>query len=254
MQVTEMDRLELLSKCLNLAEGRESPESWWDWWHKHESEIENLLNYGEFLKLKPRAHGFSWVPVLGSQKEAIAILEKNGIAFEASDLYQKQYLDELNAYCKKQKQAQQERQKKFRTQHPEWFARYPKFSKILAKVLDSSDEVQSAATAERIMETEKRLEFTLPTQVREFFFLTGGVNISADLSIDLSRLFTLTIHEELYCVLGEFWKEADGDLLLLRSGEEIIWYYAHEQDKVKFLQNTMYELLEKEFVHYLQKR
>ena len=36
-------------------------------------------------------------------------------------------------------------------------------------------------------------------------------------------------------MLGEFWKEADGDQLLLRPGEETIWYYAHEQDKVKRL-------------------
>ena len=74
-----MDKLELFSKCLNLVEGRENPESWWGWWNEHESEVEKLLNHGEFLKLKPRSHGFSWVPVFGSQKGAITILEKNGI-------------------------------------------------------------------------------------------------------------------------------------------------------------------------------
>ena len=55
----------------------------------------------------------------------------------------------------------------------------------------------------------------------------------------------MTIHGEKYCVLGEFWKEADGDQLLLRTGEETIWYYAHEQDKVKRLCNDLIELLEK---------
>ena len=34
-------------------------------------------------------------------------------------------------------------------------------------------------------------------------------------------------------MLGELLKEADGDQLLLRPGEDTIWYYAHEQDKVK---------------------
>ena len=48
-----MDKLELFSKCLNLVEGRENPESWWGWWNEHESEVEKLLNHGEFLKLKP---------------------------------------------------------------------------------------------------------------------------------------------------------------------------------------------------------
>ena len=227
-----MDKLELFSKCLNLVEGRENPESWWGWWNEHESEVEKLLNHGEFLKLKPRSHGFSWVPVFGSQKGAITILEKNGIAFEISNLYQERYLEELDAYCKEQKRVQREKQKKFKAQHPEWFTQYPKFSKMLAKVLDSSDEIKSAATVEKIVEIEKKLGFILPTQVREFF--------------------NLTIHEEHYCVLGEFWKEADGDLLLLRPGEETVWYYAHEQDKVKFLRNTMYELLEKELVNYLR--
>ena len=233
-----MDKLELFSKCLNLVEGRENPESWWGWWNEHESEVEKLLNHGEFLKLKPRSHGFSWVPVFGSQKGAITILEKNGIAFEISNLYQERYLEEVAAYCK--------------AQHPEWFTQYPKFSKMLAKVLDSSDEIKSAATVEKIVEIEKKLGFILPTQVREFFLITEGVNVSTGLSISLSQLFNLTIHEEHYCVLGEFWKEADGDLLLLRPGEETVWYYAHEQDKVKFLRNTMYELLEKELVNYLR--
>ena len=49
----------------------------------------------------------------------------------------------------------------------------------------------------------------------------------------------------------EFWKEADGDQLLLRPGEETIWYYAHEQDKVKRLCNDMTELLEKKLARYL---
>ncbi len=164
-----MDKMDLFSKCLNLAEGRESPESWWNWWNEHESEVEKLLNHGEFLKLKPRSHGFSWVPVFGSQKGAIAILEKNGIVFEISNLYQERYLEELDAYCKEQKRVQREKQKKFKAEHPEWFTRYPKFSKMLAKVLDSSDEIKSAATAEKIVEIEKKLGFILPTQVREFF-------------------------------------------------------------------------------------
>ena len=151
-----MDKLELFSKCLNLVEGRENPESWWGWWNEHESEVEKLLNHGEFLKLKPRSHGFSWVPVFGSQKGAITILEKNGIAFEISNLYQERYLEELDAYCKEQKRVQREKQKEFKAQHPEWFTQYPKFSKMLAKVLDSSDEIKSAATVEKIVEIEKK--------------------------------------------------------------------------------------------------
>ena len=96
----------------------------------------NLLSRGEFLKLKPCRHGFQWVPVFGSQKGAIAILEKSGTAFEASNLYQERYLAELDAFCKEQKRVQREKQKEFKASHPELFGRYPKFSKALAKVLD----------------------------------------------------------------------------------------------------------------------
>lgn len=67
---------------------------------------------------------------------------------------------------------------------------------------------------------------------------------------DFQWVPVLTIHGERYCVLGEFWKEADGDQLLLHPGEETIWYYAHEQDKVKCLCNDMTELLEKKLARY----
>ena len=75
-----MDSEVLTIKLLDLAEGRETPETWQNWWGEHETELEALLSRGEFLKLKPCRHGFQWVPVFGSQKGAIAILEKSGTA------------------------------------------------------------------------------------------------------------------------------------------------------------------------------
>ena len=246
-----MNKESLTAKLLDLVEGRETPESWRNWWDEHEPELETLLSRGEFLKLKPCRHGFQWVPVFGSQKGAIAILEKNGTAFEASNLYQEQYLAELDAFCKEQERVQREKQREFKADNPELFQRYPKFSKALAKVLDPSDEIQPAATGEQIAGRESVLDFTLPSQVREFFLLTAGIQVSTGVTIDLSGLFNLTIHGERYCVLGEFWKEADGDQLLLRPGEETIWYYAHEQDKVKRLCNDITELLEKKLARYL---
>ena len=241
----------LAIKLLDLAEGRETPESWRSWWDEHEPELENLLSRGEFLKLKPCRHDFRWVPVLTSQKGAIAILEKSSTAFEASNLYQEQYLAELDAFCKEQERVQRKKQKEFKANNPELFCRYPKFSKALAKALEPSDEIQPAATEEQIASQESVLDFTLPAQVREFFLLTAGIQVSTGVILSLSGMFDLTIHGERYCVLGEFWKEADGDQLLLRPGEETIWYYAHEQDKVKRLCNDMTELLEKKLAWYL---
>ena len=249
-----MNKDALTAKLLDLAEGRETPETWRSWWDEHESELETLLNRGEFLKLKPCRHGFQWVPVFGSQKGAIAILEKSGTAFEASNLYQERYLAELEAFCKEQERVQRKKQKEFKTSNPELFGRYPKFSKALAKVLDPSDEIKPAAIEEQIRNQESVLDFTLPAQVREFFLLTAGIQASVGVTIDLSGLFDLTIHGEWYCVLGEFWKEADGDQLLLRPGEETIWYYAHEQDKIKRLCSDMTELLEKKLARYLNEQ
>ena len=244
----------LAIKLLDLAEGRETPESWRSWWDEHEPELENLLSRGEFLKLKPCRHDFRWVPVLTSQKGAIAILEKSSTAFEASNLYQERYLAELDAFCKEQERVQRKKQKEFKANNPELFCRYPKFSKALAKALEPSDEIQPAATEEQIASQESVLDFTLPAQVREFFLLTAGIQVSTGVILSLSGMFDLTIHGERYCVLGEFWKEADGDQLLLRPGEETIWYYAHEQDKVKRLCNDMTELLEKKLARYLNEQ
>lgn len=249
-----MDKETLITKLLDLAEGRETPESWREWWNEHEAELESMLNRGEYLKLKPCQHGFQWVPLFGSQKGAIAILEKNSIAFEASNLYQERYLAELDAFCKEQERVQREKQAKFKADNPEMFRRYPKFSKALAKVLDTSDEIKPAATEEQIGNQESVLDFTLPPHVREFFLLTAGINVSTGVILTLSGMFDLTIHGERYCVLGEFWKEADGDQLLLRPREETIWYYAHEQDKVKRLCNDMTELLEKKLARYLNEQ
>ena len=248
---TPMNKESLTVKLLDLVEGRETPETWWSWWDEHETELETLLNRGEFLKLKPCRHGFQWVPVLTSQKGAIAILEKGGTAFEVSNLYQERYLAELDAFCKDQERVQREKQAKFKADNLELFRRYPKFSKALAKVLDPTDEIQPAATEEQIGNQESVLGFTLPSQMREFFLLTAGINVSTGVILSLSGMFNLTIHGERYCVLGEFWKEADGDQLLLCPGEETIWYYAHEQDKVKRLCNNMTELLEKKLARYL---
>ncbi len=246
-----MDKESLKVKLLDLVEGRETSETWRSWWDDHESELETLLSRGEFLKLKPCRHGFQWVPVLTSQKGGIAILKKSGTAFKASNLYQERYLAELDAFCEEQKRVQREKQKEFKANNPELFCRYPKFSKALAKILDPSDEIQPAATKEQIEKQESELDFTFPAQVREFFRLTAGINVSTGVIIELSGTFHLTIHGERYCVLGEFWKEADGDQLLLRPGEDTIWYYAHEQDKVRRLCNDMTELLEKKLARYL---
>ena len=246
-----MNNVTLTAKLQSLVEGKENPESWSAWWIEHESELESLLSRGEFLKLKPCKHAFKWVPLLTSQKGAVGILEKNGICFEISGFYQEQYERELNDFCQAQKKRQIQRQKTFKALYPELHRQYPKFSKALAKVIDQSDSIFPASSEEQIVNQERVLAFTLPTLVHDFFLLTSGIHISTGIDIDLSGMFEFLLFGERYYVLGEFWKEADGDLLLIRSGEETIWYYAHEQNKIKLLSKDMKEFLEKRIVKFL---
>lgn len=39
-----MDKESLTAKLLDLAEGRETPETWRGWWNEHETELETLLS------------------------------------------------------------------------------------------------------------------------------------------------------------------------------------------------------------------
>ena len=63
-----MDKESLTEKLLDLVEGRETPESWRNWWDEHETELEALLSRGEFLKLKPCRHGFQWSRCLAAKE------------------------------------------------------------------------------------------------------------------------------------------------------------------------------------------
>lgn len=247
-----MKKETLIVKLLDLAEGRETPESWRNWWDEHEPELEVLLKRGEFLKLKPCKHGFKWVVMLTSQKGAISILNNHGIEFKINQIYHERYLEELDNFCKEQKKIQQRKQKEFKDKHQELYMHYPKFSKALSNVLEPSDIIKSPATESQIYDYERFLGIDFPIKIKEFFLLTMGINISVGVVIELSDMFTLSIDGKKYCVLGEFWKEADGDQLLIQSGDEIIYYYAHEQNKVKKLCNDFNELLEKKISSYIR--
>ena len=71
------------------------------------------------------------------------------------------------------------------------------------------------------------------------------------MKIELLSMFTLSVNEQKYCVLGEFWKEADGDQLLIQSDNETIYYYAHEKNEVKKLCDDINELLERKISGYI---
>ena len=56
----------------------------------------------------------------------------------------------------------------------------------------------------RLASDEERVDVykrQLPSQVREFFLLTAGINVSTGVILTLSGMFDLTIHGERYCCL-----------------------------------------------------
>ena len=62
----------------------------------------------------------------------------------------------------------------------------PKFSKALAKVLDTSDEIKPAATEEQIGNQESVLDFT-PVPGAGVFLLTAGINASTGVILNPFR-------------------------------------------------------------------
>ena len=246
-----MEKDELTARLADLAQGKDTPESWQQWWDEHKEQTASLLSPGEFLQLRPRQHGFKWVPLLAGQKVAVAILQSAGISVEASPVYHERYLEELDNFSREQKRLQKEKQSTFKTNFPQLCTRYPRFCRALARVLEVTDEIRMPAAPELITEQEHLLEFTFPDAVREFFTLTAGIRLSSGITVDLSSTFILEMDAHRYCVLGEYFKEADGDLLLLTAGEQTILYYAHERNQVTKLCNDMNELLELKLSRYL---
>ena len=59
----------LTIKLLDLVEGRETPETWQNWWDEHEAELETLLGRQDFLKLKPVDTVFSGFRCLAAKRE-----------------------------------------------------------------------------------------------------------------------------------------------------------------------------------------
>lgn len=242
---------DLQSKLLSLVEGHESPESYQEWWQNNQDMLAQLLSRGEFLKLKPCKHQLRWVPILTSQKAACAILDRLQLSYKRSNYYQEQYLSELDALSLEHKKRQQARRKQFIQDHEDFSLAYPKFAKALACVLDESDTLKIGASEPLIDAAQESIGFVLPSKVRAFFRHATAIRLSSGVSIELDALYKHTFRDEQYCVLGEFFLHADGDLLLLRATEETIYYYAHTNDEVRVLCKDMDELVEKILKKYI---
>jgi len=179
----------------------------------------------------------------------VRFLEKNGISFEASCAYQDNYEKELAEHSKQQKVKDRELFLTLKTQHPQLFSAYPRFGNSLINTFSEGDIISSGLTETDI----KNSPLELPSDIIAFFNVVSIIALDG-ISIDFSALRMETLCGKDYLVLGEFWKEADGDLLLITPHETIsptpIYYYAHEINKVKKLCSSVDDLMEKKLSHF----
>lgn len=137
--------------------------------------------------------------------------------------------------------------------HPLLYERYPQFAGSLQYVYSPGDTLAAGASEEDIRKQEEFLGFSLPEDIASFFRATAELHTEG-LEIRLNLLRMTKIKGRAYCVLGEFWKEADGDLLLFdprhTSASTRIYYYTHKRHSVKPLKKGMTEVVEKTFALY----
>ena len=239
-------------QLLKLIGGQLSPEDWKSWWIENEQFLSEHLSRGMYLKLKPIEHGFRWVPILHSQKNAATYFSEKGIEYEKSERYQQEYEAELNVYVEEGKKADSLLLPQIKDKNPDLFRMYPKFSASLKHTYTSSDVLSVGAPEFEIAQVEKSLNFRLPPDIREYFAVLEEIAIEG-IRLELKSMRNIMVNNKLYIVLGEFWKMADGDLLLIKpetTDISSILYYCHESNKVKKLCNGMMALLENKFSYY----
>jgi len=248
-----MNKEEFEKKLLELAACELSPEEWTSWWAEHEAFIEGFVSRGDYLRLKPR--GSSWGMVTGSQKGALeylvftASLRYADIPYTQSNKYQKNYEKELADFFKQERVKAKDKLAALKLQHPQLFAAWPRFGNSLKNCLCEGDEIASGASEAELA----TLPYALPADIKAFFGIVSKIALDG-IRIDLADVRPETLCGMEYLVLGEFWKEADGDLLLIKPDETAtptpIHYYFHEMNTVKKLCNSIDDLMEKQFSRY----
>ena len=106
---------------------------------------------------------------------------------------------------------------------------------------------------EIFIKLEKENNIGLQKDILKFFTVCSAINIEG-IKLELESIYPLEINKESYWVLGEFWNEADGDLILFKpTKDEVItqiYYYSHENNEIKKLALGMSEFIEKNLAYY----
>jgi hypothetical protein len=248
-----LEKEEFILQMKRLAQCELEIEEWDNWWLEKSYDIQKLINKGEFLRIKPIKHDSKWLPILRSQQGAIVFLEDNSMTFKKSQIYQKNYDKDFAQFCKEEENARKEIVKNLKSNNPLLFEVYPKFSLSLKFIYSKGDKLGVRASEEDIKRIESNIQIKLQKDIVDFFKVISVINLEG-IKIDVKELDIMEFLNEKYLVLGEYWKEADGDKLLislsnLNSPIKIL-YYAHEQNKIKLLCKSISDLMEKEFTKY----
>jgi hypothetical protein len=246
-----MDKEEVVNKFIELVSCKLLPEEWLNWWDKNKDNLTRILNSTEYLKIKPYKHDIIWVTMFKSQSGAIKYLEENNISYIKGNIYHENFVKEMDNFIKNKDKQNKLLLEKLKNELPELNRKYPKFFNSLRNNY-SEDNCIKMETKKPFEENDNIFE-RLPSGIIEFFENIEKI-ILEGIKIDKKGLHFIVINGKEYCVFGEYWKYADGDLLLLDLDEkddpEKIYYYAHEENKIKLLCRNIFELIEKEFVNY----
>jgi hypothetical protein len=243
---------EFTKTLLDLAACRLSPEKWTAWWESYSQEVSQLVDPNTYLRLKPRkwdGNEGPWRAPYVSQEGAIAYLQKNNIDFEYSDKYKLNYEKHFEEFCRAQDAKRKAVMEKLQAKHPRLAEAYPKFFRSLKNNFDLSDRIEAGVTEDEITAEP----IPLPGDIKDFFRIVSVISLEG-ISIDFRDLRHETLCGKEYVCLGEFWRLADGDLLLIKpDGTELptkIYYYSHGENKVTKLCNSIGDLMEKKFSYY----
>lgn len=250
-----MKQEDIIKLMQDLSLCKITPEDWKVYWEKYEKEFEKEFNRTEYLAIKPRYGDKNsyWKPILLSQEGAVKFLKNRNIPFEVSEIYKENWKQEFIEFCNQKDKEKQEKIQNLKNEYPILFKEYPKFAKSLEKNFEIGDKIEIGASLEDMIKLEKENNIGLQKDILKFFTVCSAINIEG-IKLELESIYPLEINKESYWVLGEFWNEADGDLILFKpTKDEVItqiYYYAHDSNKIKKLVLGMSEFIEKNLAYY----
>jgi len=253
----ELSKEAFEEKMLALAACKLTFEEWETWWNIHKLAVKDMVVPSTFLLLNTLKYGGrAWATMVDTQWGAVRYLESQKIPFENSTLYKKKadieqakFLAEADKKFKEAKKARKAENEKLKAQYPLLFEKYPRFGNSLKNTFYDGDRIGQGVTEAELSMTP----LELPEDIKQFFKIVSVIDVEG-ITIEFSSLRIELLCGKEYLVLGEYWKEADGDLLLINLNKPQlptpIYYYAHGLNKVKKLCGSIDDLMEKKFSWY----